>query len=491
MRQHRIHHQHRIVAVLAVIVLTALTWTPTTANAAPVPATPADTTPGAVVIADVLNVRSGPGTAYPVIGSVRSSQKLTLTGKSEDGKWWQIVLNGKPGWVAGQWVTTAGAVEGLPVVKVAPPSAPARAATAANVASAVPRSAPPGFFGYGIQIDPWGNRGEAIALVKNMGFTWVKFQLPWKHFEGGGPGQRNWPDDIIGDLHGNGLQILVSIVKAPDWARPANTDLSVEGPPADPATYASFVGEFARRYCGRVQAIEVWNEQNIHYEWGNEPADPARYIRLLAAAYNAIKSPSACPSMIVVSGAPTPAGNVTIGGQWRAVDDQAYLRAMYRHGLARYSDAIGVHPSGFNVPPDITYQQACGVISSQGSIFRGACDTPHPSWSFRSTMEGYWNIMKANGDGHKRLWPTEFGWASSSNPRPGYEYAQDNTEQEQADYIVRAYQLMRGWGFVGVAFLWNLNYNVSHPHEEHAAFGIQGRPAYEALRAARFDGRLP
>ena len=121
-----------------------------------------------------------------------------------------------------------------------------------------------------------------------MGFNWVKFQLPWKDFEGQ-RGQRNWPDDIIGDLNGNGLNVLVSIVKAPDWARPGNTDRSVEGPPADPGTYASFVGEFAARYCGRVQAIEVWNEQNLDYEWGREPLDPARYVRLLAAAYGAIK----------------------------------------------------------------------------------------------------------------------------------------------------------------------------------------------------------
>ncbi len=441
--------------------------------------------PEATVTADVLNVRSGPSTAYTVIGRVRSGQTLKLTGKSETGNWWQFDYNGKPGWVSGDWVTVTGSAAELPAVKVAPP--PARAATAA--VAAAPRTAPPGFFGYGIQIDPWGNRGEAINLVKNMGFSWVKFQLPWKDFEGAGPGQRNWPDDIINDLNGNGLQILVSIVKAPNWARPGNTDLSVEGPPADPATYASFVGEFAARYCGRVQAIEVWNEQNIHHEWGNEPADPARYMRLLAAAYNAIKR--ACPQTIVVSGAPTPAGNVTIGGQWRAIDDQAYLRAMYRNGLARYSDAIGVHPSGFNVPPDATYQQACGVISGQGSTFRGACDSPHPSWSFRSTLEGYWSIMRANGDGNKRLWPTEFGWASTNNPHPGYEYARDNTEPEQAEYIVRAYQLMRSWGFVGVAFLWNLNYNVTHPDKELAAFGIQGRPAYEALRSARFNGTLP
>jgi len=42
--------------------------------------------------------------------------------------------------------------------------------------------------------------------------------------------------------------------------------------------------------------------------------------------------------------------------------------------------------------------------------------------------------------------------------------------------------MMRAWGFVGVAFLWNLNYNVTQPGTELAAFGVMGRPAYEALR---------
>ncbi len=472
MQQHHLRHPHRSIVVLAVIVLLALAWMPGAAHAAP----SADITAGAVVTANVLNVRSGPSTAYPIIGSVRNGQKLALTGKSEDGKWWQIDFRGKPGWVSGQWVTTSGPVDELAVVKVAPP--PARAAPATAAAAAVPRSAPPGFFGYGIQIDPWGNRGEAIGLVKNMGFTWVKFQLPWKDFEGQ-PGVRNWPDDVVNDLHSNGLQILVSIVKAPNWARPPNTDFSVEGPPADPGTYASFVGEFAGRYCGRVQAIEVWNEQNLHYEWGNEPLDAARYVRLLAAAYRAIKA--ACPSMIVVSGAPTPTG----ANPPAAIRDTVYLEQMYRAGLKNYSDAIGAHPSGYGNPPDVRFQDW------QAGRFSRPSHVADPSFYFRNTMEQYWNIMVKYGDGNKRIWPTEFGWASTSNPHPGYEYALYNSEQEQAEYIVRAYQIMRGWGFVGVAFLWNLNYNVTHPHEELAAFGIQGRPAYEALRAARYDGRLP
>jgi len=456
---------------------TTPTQTPSPTPTATPTATPAP--PGLKVTSDLLNIRSGPGTAYPTSGRLQRDDVVKAIGKSEDGKWWQIEAAEGKGWVSGEFVSTSGPVDQLPVVKAPPPptAAPMVAAAAAAAGSAPPPSGG-GYFGYGIQIDPAGDRGAAIAAIKGMGFNWVKFQLPWKDFEGAGPGQRNWPDDVVGDLNANGLNVLVSIVKAPDWARPANTDRSVEGPPADPGTYASFVGEFAARYCGRVQAIEVWNEQNLDYEWGREPLDPARYVRLLAAAYGAIKR--ACPGIVVVSGALTPTGAPPPA----AMDDFIYLERMYQAGLRNYADAIGAHPSGYNVAPDVPGgAPACDFIRSQGSSFVGPCNSPHHSWSFRSTMEGYRNIMVRYGDGGKRIWPTEFGWASGWTGRAGYEYAQDNTLEEQAQWTVRAYQMMRGWGFVGPAFLWNLNYNVTQPGSEMAQWGIMGRPAYAALQA--------
>ena len=96
-------------------------------------------------------------------------------------------------------------------------------------------------------------------------------------------------------------------------------------------------------------------------------------------------------------------------------------------------------------------------------------------------MERYRNVMVANGDSGKRIWPTEFGWASEGNPVPGYEYARDVTAEEQAQYLVQAYQMARSWGWVGPMFLWNLNFGITNPGTELAAFGIANRPAYSAL----------
>ena len=92
-------------------------------------------------------------------------------------------------------------------------------------------------------------------------------------------------------------------------------------------------------------------------------------------------------------------------------------------------------------------------------------------------------FMIKYGDTNKRIWPTEFGWASGWTGQPGYEYANDNSKQDQANYTVRAYQLMKSWGWVGPAFLWNLNFNVTNPGTELSQWGIVGQPAYGALAA--------
>ncbi|UCC87469.1 MAG: cellulase family glycosylhydrolase [Anaerolineales bacterium] len=332
-------------------------------------------------------------------------------------------------------------------------------------------------FDYGIQVDPRGNKADNIGHIQALGFRWVKLQMPWKDVEPN-PGNYQWGmwDDVIGTYSGAGIKVLLSIPKAPDWARPPGTDLSVEGPPADYATFAYFLGQVTQRYQGRVQAIEVWNEQNLWYEGGGAPMPPEQYVAMLAAAYQAIKA--ADPNMIVVSGAPTPAGDV--GGA--AIDDISYLSAMYAAGLKEVSDAIGAHPSGYNCPAGAYWETVNDLTATS---FRGPFENRHHSWCFRGTMEGYRNVMVANGDAAKTIWPTEFGWASSGNPAPNYEYAADNTLEEQAQWTVEAYQMAKQWGWVGTTFLWNLDYGVTAAGTELAQWGLLQPggpvPAYFAL----------
>jgi len=325
-------------------------------------------------------------------------------------------------------------------------------------------------FGYGIQAHMVhnGQEGTVMAKVKDMGFGWVKQQVEWKHFEASkGNYDFGALDPIVNAAKAAGVKVLFSAVNGPPWSRPGG-DLSVGGPPNNPQDFANFLGAMAGRYCGSsVGAIEVWNEQNLHYEWGNQKIDPAAYMALLKPAYNKIKA--ACPSMVVISGALTPTG----APPPLAVDDYAYLEGMYKNGLKNYSDAIGAHPSGYNVAPSVKGGQAsCDFITADNASFRGPCNTLHHSWSFYATLNGYYRIMQKYGDGRKKIWPTEFGWATNWVGDNSYGYAQDNTREEQAAWTAEAYKLMKQWGFVGVAFLWNLNFDVVAPGTEKAQWAI-------------------
>ncbi|MCC9075522.1 SH3 domain-containing protein [Litorilinea aerophila] len=438
----------------------------------------------------VVNVREGPSTAYNVLGQITPGNTYRIKAQNENRDWWQIDFNGQDGWVIGQLVNTSGNVDAVAVTSdyPEPPAQPVAAAAAPAAAPAVAAPAPTGggSFGYGVQAHMVHNdqAGQVMAMTRDLGFNWVKQQVEWKVFEPS-PGQRDFGalDGIVNAANGAGINLLFSVVNAPGWAREPGFDASVGGPPQNPQTFADFLGALAGKYCGSsVKAIEVWNEQNLHYEWGNRPLNPADYVALLAPSYAAIKA--ACPSMYVISGALTPAGD----NPGLAVDDFAYLEGMFQAGLNNYIDGVGAHPSGYNVPPSVTWEGACEAIQRHGNSFNGACDSPHHSWSFRSTMEGYRNIMVKYGAGNKKIWPTEFGWAAGGAFHPAYKYADDNDFNEQAQWTVEAFQMMKSWGWVGPAFLWNLNFRVVANGTEKAQWGIVGPnweplPVYNALKS--------
>ena len=61
----------------------------------------------ATVTTDVLNVRSGAGTNYSIIGKVYKGNSLEVLGSSNG--WYNIKLsNGKTGWVSGDYVSIRG-----------------------------------------------------------------------------------------------------------------------------------------------------------------------------------------------------------------------------------------------------------------------------------------------------------------------------------------------------------------------------------------------
>jgi hypothetical protein len=84
-----------------------------------------------------INVRSGPGTNYPVLGQFEPGQATTVTGRNPDSSWWQVSLpDNSLGWVFGELVSLSGADEGIPVVEAPPP--PPTVTPAPQVAAEAP-----------------------------------------------------------------------------------------------------------------------------------------------------------------------------------------------------------------------------------------------------------------------------------------------------------------------------------------------------------------
>ena len=468
----------------------AQTLAPPPATAATVPASTEPLLvpgPGSNLVA-----HSRPGKNEPRAGTLILGQEYELVGRNNDSTWIQIEQDGSEvGWVAvidaTDFIQNRQRVTGLPVRRIDPPASPAIAAGSAT-------GTPNHLWGYGIQAHLLGrgDAGRAMQVTKQMDFTWMKQQIRWADDIEKQRGNRQWGlvNDIVDEAERQGISLLFSVLQAPAWTREPNADLNVVGPPADPATYADFVGDLAGRYCGRsLKAIEVWNEQNLHYEWGNLPLEPAHYMRLLQAASAAIKN--ACPSMLVISGALTPAGNngaPQSKGGTAAKDDIEYLNRMLQLGLLNYVDAVGAHPSGYNVPPTARHPTYCSVIAQTGMAnFQSGCpNNPHHSFSFLTTMQEYHAAIARYGSSTP-IWPTEFGWAVSSKRYPKYEYAQDNDYEEQAQWTKQAYQTMKSWGWVAAPILWNLNFRIVAPDTEKEQWGILRSdwatlPVYDALK---------
>ena len=150
-----------------------------------------------------------------------------------------------------------------------------------------PMALPQGLRGYGMQGEFRRSDDQRLAnLITGAGFGWVKQQVPWEEVDVYLPDCRERPpsqwfwddlDRFVNTMRSSGLNILLSVVKAPACLKAPGSPEG-HGPPVDPATFGRFMRELASRYKGRVQAYELWNEANLQREWPSlRPAAPQQH----------------------------------------------------------------------------------------------------------------------------------------------------------------------------------------------------------------------
>ena len=356
----------------------------------------------------------------------------------------------------------------------------------------------------GIQLNPntsLDGFDTSLWLAERLGVKWIKLQFAWDQLEP----QRGVLSEtfytyriLVQRANQKGFKVMISVAKAPDWARATQEE---DGPPVNPQDLAAFlvrlmsevrVDLYGNSY---FSAIEVWNEPNLRREWNGATMGGAEYMRLFDVAYNAIRSGEGGHSVTIVTAGLAPTG---INDGVTAIDDREFLRQMYAAGLsnpAYQNIAIGVHPYGAANPPDARW---CG---------QDDCGTPgynnHPSWFFLNTIEDYRAIMEQNGDAGRQLWATEFGWGTyegfttlEGDPAPPPDdppYLQWIDQDTQANYILRAFEIAQSKPYMGPMILWNLDYSnqdlieVRDPRAAYALLrgGVDPlRPAFKLLEAA-------
>ena len=355
-----------------------------------------------------------------------------------------------------------------------------------------------GLSGYGVQGEFRRDDDAPLAqLILNADLNWVKQQIPWQEVENQ-PGVYYWDatDRFVDTMNSRGLYVFLSVVKAPDFYKLPEMAGTGHGPPTDPTTFRTFMRELATRYRGRVQAYELWNEANLQREWptlwqGNPYQE---YLELIKQGYMGVKEGD--PDAIVVLGAMTPAGDSPT-----AIDDRSYLQRLWAVNggeVANYFEVLGVHPNGGpNAPNDTISNPAHSTATCGGGW------STHDSFFFNRYEQLYQDMLDAGITG-KTIWLTEFGWATidgpggPAGPVSGYEYAGCNSEQDQADFIVQAFERVRANTlYVTHMFIWNLNFQQVVPNtDEKWAFGIlrgdlSPRPAYTSLQAMDKPGADP
>ena len=234
-------------------------------------------------------------------------------------------------------------------------------------------------------------------------------------------------DGCVDLIHGAGAKVLLTVRGVPEWA----SDSSCWGDPPRarprlrphyPMTQAALprFGDFAeflaRRYAGRVQALECWNEPNLWLflypqRTKDDPDFAARtYLRMLEAFSAGVRR--AGGGALVVGGAAASHGTDTAFG----TSPLRFAGYLARHGAASLLDVYSHHA----YTPGATVHRAPGDVPDRPAT----------------------TVTLGNLDALLRLFPrkpfyiTEYGYSTQPSIAFGWFAV---SEPLQARYLRRAY----------------------------------------------------
>lgn len=202
-------------------------------------------------------------------------------------------------------------------------------------------------------------------------------------------GRYQWAslDAAVAATQASGSKVLLVLGPTPAWAASAkNKRFDIKGPgssspPAKNADFTRYVNAVTRRYKGRIEAYQIWNEANLLNFWRGTPAQMAA---LTQAAHQTIKRND--PGALVV------AASTTI----RKPDDYQRFFPKYLSELKKRKwpiDVLAVHayPTGQETPADrVRYLE----LAKQDIAAAGATQFPIWDTEVNYGLAGPGNIPK-------------------------------------------------------------------------------------------------
>lgn len=250
---------------------------------------------------------------------------------------------------------------------------------------------PKTYFGLHIHRALGSSEGTRPAAWPTVGFAeWRLWDahVAWPDLE---PQRGRWKfallDSLVDMARDHHVGVLLTLGLTPAWASSRPTERSNYGageqaPPTSLADWQAYVRTVARRYKGRIQSYEVWNEPNMT---GFFSGSLAQLVALDSVAYEEIKRED--PTALIVS--PSPAYGLR-GAAW--------LDSFLAAGGARFLDVVGFH---FYVTPEEP-EVMLPIIDSVRTVLRRHGLLGRPIWNTETGwfIANHQSIVRAVGGPH-------------------------------------------------------------------------------------------
>ena len=256
---------------------------------------------------------------------------------------------------------------------------------------------------------------EGVRLIKEAGIQWFRADASWADME---PKRGVYCQEkldrldlVVKEAERHDLDLYILLFSNPRWAseRPEDEDFWAYAP-SDMQVWKDYVRFIAERYKGKVTYWEIGNE----IDWVFWRSDLEKFAQYLKVAYECLKDVDP-DNQVIMSGQ---AFDGTFTYRFRPGAEENALQKLYDAGIKDYCDILAIHP--------YAHSWHNATVKSLDSI------------------NNFYSIMKANGDGDKPIWITELGESRVSLKKLakrelGYEITEQEAECAQSECCRKLY----------------------------------------------------